>query len=90
MKYAAYLYDIDYTWSESATEINDNRSFWSTSVETYDEKFSRKKIYCTKRCALKFKGSPWGQFLNIIITRVDMDEIDLAGTKVPKESATVK
>ena len=64
VKYAAYLYDIDYTWSESATEINDNRSFWSTSVETYDEKFSRKKIYCTKRCALKFKGSPWGQFLN--------------------------
>ena len=51
VKYAAYLYDIDYTWSESATEINDNRSFWSTSVETYDEKFSRKKKFIAPKDA---------------------------------------
>ena len=50
----------------------------------------QKIFIAPKDAPWNFRGSPWGQFFNTMITRVDMDEIDLSGTKVPKESATVK
>ena len=50
----------------------------------------QKNFIAVKDVPWNFRGSPWGQFLNTMITREDMDEIDLSGTKVPKKSATVK
>ena len=45
---------IGYIWSGNAIGINDYHYFRSTSGQTSDKKFTPKKIYCTKRCALKF------------------------------------
>ena len=50
----------------------------------------QKIFIAPKDAPWNFRGSPLWQFLNTMITREDMDEIDLSGTKVPKKSATVK
>ena len=57
--------------------INDNRYFRSTSGQTSDKKFTKKKLLHQMMRL---------EILNTMITREDMDEIDLLGTKVPKNA----
>ena len=57
--------------------INDNRYFRSTSGQTSDKKFTQKKLLHQMMRL---------EILNTMITREDMDEIDLLGTKVPKNA----
>ena len=68
-------------WSENSTGIDDNRHFRSTFVP---------KIYCAKRCALKFDGSPCEQFFDDMTTSQDIDEIHVLGTKVLTKFYLVK
>ena len=65
------------------TNFIGERGFWKGSGQSEDAN------RCTKRCALKIQGTLWGQFLDTITTRGDLDEIGLLGTKSAKKAQVV-